>query len=1200
MANAGIHPDRFSDLSPQKNLALAHRTAMRAAVCSATSIEESMHAQEHVPAANISNLILPLYLTPLITLQYTEFENVYDTTTTNRFVEAITNLTALNEKHAHGNNFGKYNLPSLPFLLSRTLLDATKHFALAQEEPNLSDLSHLQNFWSQALHQELMADMPYEYYLRPLEDDLFQLSEGNNATQELHHKPLFSEPNKDWAERLIFLSEMGMEDIWQTYEALMMSGEFLQENMQLRLNLYTHYDINIRRAFTTAQYLAFAQSEKQEIELFHLFQGLVLLAFAQEPQKDALTLIQQMGLFDETQIHTHFPLPRNLEDEQRFQNDPITIPVLSPVAQQALDFSTQFAKKTNSDIVAIRHMLGVLLSWQEGGQESDTLSSFIAAITTDTAQLQTAFRNYILDTHPEDEQEAWLQLFNMEVKSEEETHTDQVIRYINDNPFFDEDDPPLEDDPLKRARDLRVLAGLLASQNVTPPLSLGLFGDWGQGKSFFMDQLKKQISFFSKSGNENFHKEVKHITFNAWHYSDANLWASLISHIFSELCKSDTTQKDNEAYSSALAQKLMSLRLTSELYGSELSKLAQKREELEKSVATLDQVGQTKIHILNDLEQIKTLLPQKTLQHLNEEAKRFGLDKIEAEVESITQLINEVKEKIEPVTGRLKYLICGPGFERRWLYLMGALALTWSFWHLLPALEPWAKSLLTSLTAVLTGIRIFIQSGWEKVKPFLQALNDAKNSVDERQEERQKIVEKQKALLDQEEETKQKIADIKKQIKDLEITLLPEYHPRKLYQFLQDRAESTDYQSHLGLITIIRKDLENLSDWLQNKNTRPEEIEDLPYIDRIILYVDDLDRCPAHRVVEVLQAVHLLLALPVFIAVVAVDPRWLQKALRTEYKDFLTDTSSKRKNESDDWVATPRDYMEKIFQISYTLPEMGNSGFENLMDDLLNDDPEKKPDQTLKKADVIPQSTESQANQNEVDAVAASDQQSDNRPIRHEERPAHQNIEAINNADLLDEEIKKEPDATTRSKNLTQLEDQNKAKRQQQVVQEIVKRLRLNGWEIEILKCMGEFISTPRTAKRLLNTYRLIRGTMSDQQIAEFEKKSENAVETSCAILLLSSIYVGLPDVASYMTSFFNSKYNADTWENLATEIETKLSEKTLSVSEKIELGRLINGFKTLSSKRLDQSKPLEIPSPGVLKNWIDRVRRFSFAVRAN
>ena len=76
-----------------------------------------------------------------------------------------------------------------------------------------------------------------------------------------------------------------------------------------------------------------------------------------------------------------------------------------------------------------------------------------------------------------------------------------------------------------------------------------------------------------------------------------------------------------------------------------------------------------------------------------------------------------------------------------------------------------------------------------------------------------------------------------------------------------------------------------------------------------MLYIDDLDRCRPTQVVDVLQAVHLLLAFPLFVVVVGVDMRWLERALRLHHKDLL-DTEG---------GAEPRDYLEKIFQIPFWL-----------------------------------------------------------------------------------------------------------------------------------------------------------------------------------------------------------------------------------------------------------------------------------------
>jgi len=52
---------------------------------------------------------------------------------------------------------------------------------------------------------------------------------------------------------------------------------------------------------------------------------------------------------------------------------------------------------------------------------------------------------------------------------------------------------------------------------------------------------------------------------------------------------------------------------------------------------------------------------------------------------------------------------------------------------------------------------------------------------------------------------------------------------------------------------------------------------ELPF-KRIVLYIDDGDRCPPDKVVEVLQAVHMLLAFRLF---VAVDVRWVATSLES-------------------------------------------------------------------------------------------------------------------------------------------------------------------------------------------------------------------------------------------------------------------------------------------------------------------------------
>ena len=64
-----------------------------------------------------------------------------------------------------------------------------------------------------------------------------------------------------------------------------------------------------------------------------------------------------------------------------------------------------------------------------------------------------------------------------------------------------------------------------------------------------MDRMREEINLVKKQTGDpaysKFHTQVAQITFNAWHYVDANLWASLVSHILEKLVE-EITPKPNE------------------------------------------------------------------------------------------------------------------------------------------------------------------------------------------------------------------------------------------------------------------------------------------------------------------------------------------------------------------------------------------------------------------------------------------------------------------------------------------------------------------------------------------------------------------------------------------------------------------------------------------------------------------------------
>ena len=83
-----------------------------------------------------------------------------------------------------------------------------------------------------------------------------------------------------------------------------------------------------------------------------------------------------------------------------------------------------------------------------------------------------------------------------------------------------------------------------------------------------------------------------------------------------------------------------------------------------------------------------------------------------------------------------------------------------------------------------------------------------------------------------------------------------------------------------------------------------DKLLDDDVVNRVVLYVDDLDRCQPAVVVKVLEAVHLLLSYPLFVVVVAVDAHWVSKSLATVYPTLLAGGG-----------VTPDNYLEKIFQL---------------------------------------------------------------------------------------------------------------------------------------------------------------------------------------------------------------------------------------------------------------------------------------------
>jgi len=85
------------------------------------------------------------------------------------------------------------------------------------------------------------------------------------------------------------------------------------------------------------------------------------------------------------------------------------------------------------------------------------------------------------------------------------------------------------------------LAYLIASRDLTPPLAIGLFGEWGSGKSFLMRSVEDRVKGLTalvrgtSQPEASVWKNIRQIRFSAWEYVQGDLWAGLLERIFHDL-----------------------------------------------------------------------------------------------------------------------------------------------------------------------------------------------------------------------------------------------------------------------------------------------------------------------------------------------------------------------------------------------------------------------------------------------------------------------------------------------------------------------------------------------------------------------------------------------------------------------------------------------------------------------------------------
>lgn len=697
-----------------------------------------------------------------------------------------------------------------------------------------------------------------------------------------------------------------------------------------------------------------------------------------------------------------------------------------------------------------------------------------------------------------------------------------VSRFLADNPGSS------VEDLLDIGKEVTAFAHLVATRNVSPPLSIGLFGEWGSGKTYFMDRVYQEINRLTglQSLDKVFHMNIVQIRFNAWHYIETNLWASLVEAIFQDLDRWLRGQhKDVEKLFEQLTTSKQ-LRLEAVVDLIEARKRKQAVETELREAKRLHREAR-EAHLASPMRDVWNAtaatftvgLTEADRAQLKKAGVDLGLPQLEASATALVQTAKSCRDEGQ----RLRLL--GNAFLHQFgspLFVVTAVAVVLGIPLALETLRSWLSSnhsLFSNINAGVVGVASAISAVTAVIGTALgkgrRALNLFETFCTRLEQEianatasrRQAVTKAEKEL----EEQAQRISEAERLLaiaSDEAATAERNYESDtargRLNRFIQDRVADGTYARHLGLIATIRRDFAQLAqimnegcldsliskelntaseaykqrlDKLMTDNPgilTPDEMaelrrevprDELRHFERIVLYVDDLDRCPPEKVAEVLQAIHMLLFFPLFVVVVAVDARWVTRSLEKEFPHLLTldrradDISAKDpqplRGGKEGLHATAFDYLEKIFQIPFWVRSMTDDSSKAFVAGLTQgwitkpSDPPLPPPQPEITADVAT-AVDHMDFERPADDLAYADLVSGITPA----------------APPLE---KMEPSGTGRSAE----EIQGKAP-------EIFDNMTLTQAEADLLKRHARFLGgSPRRAKRFVNLYLLIKTSLA-------------------------------------------------------------------------------------------------------------------------
>ncbi len=656
---------------------------------------------------------------------------------------------------------------------------------------------------------------------------------------------------------------------------------------------------------------------------------------------------------------------------------------------------------------------------------------------------------------------------------------------------FTADDPTSSrvNDALKVGDEAAAFARLVAAKDVRPPLAIGVFGEWGSGKTYFMRRMRESIDRITRkrangangangvnggdqAAPDPLLGDIVQIQFDAWHYVESNLWASLVEYIFAEL---DRWMLANSKSDSAGVELVFDrLATTQQLKLEALETVILRRSEKQTAETRAERTrkeyekARERSEAVRPETYLRALLQTFVAQSPNAQfdrqqiAENLGLPELQTSAEQLGAALKDARTEAgrsrllaKSMTAKLGSF--GGALTALIVLLLFPLAAVWlkdlatasSHWEWLKQVQSGVLAVSTMLAGAAATLSWLVKRGRQGLQKLEQFDDQLRQQVEKQlaEEQQSDIAALNRTAQDALEKTRQAFEAAERALVTADANLLAARQDfesgtarARLNAFIRAKVTSGEYAKHLGIIAAIRRDFSQLAslmasssdeaaekaerdrlasdasarvdrfcDWMKssadvrltgreleallgflapdkalayfdakkdvlfkshfegseaelaevraNIEKKRQTSHNIPRFSRIVLYIDDLDRCPPEKVVQVLQAVHLLLSFPLFVVVVAVDARWVSRALQDRYSGLLADSPAPLPGEAaadaegvelaartrHSGGASSKDYLEKIFQIPYWVRPMDANAASDFVAGIASRDGAKKP-----------------------------------------------------------------------------------------------------------------------------------------------------------------------------------------------------------------------------------------------------------------